>query len=55
MMTHSIQFGSKEIHFQLSYSDRKSLGITVTPDMDILVRAPVDSSIDKIIEKVKKK
>jgi predicted metal-dependent hydrolase len=54
-MTHSIQFGSKEIHFQLSYSTRKSLGITVTPDMDVLVKAPVDASIDKIKEKVKKK
>jgi len=54
-MDHSIQFGSKEIHFKLSYSDRKSLGITVTPDMHILVKAPVDSSIDNILEKVKKK
>lgn len=54
-MTHSIQFGSKEIYFRLSYSIRKSLGITVTPDMDVLVKAPVDAPIDKIKEKVKKK
>jgi predicted metal-dependent hydrolase len=54
-MMHSIQFGSKEICFQLSYSNRKTLGITVTPDMDVLVKAPVDSALDKIIEKVKRK
>jgi len=54
-MTHSIHFGSKEIQFNLSYSERKSLGITVTPDMEVLVKAPIDATIDKILEKVKKK
>lgn len=39
----------------MEYSDRKTLGITVTPEMDILVKAPKDSSIEKIIEKVQKK
>lgn len=55
MMNHSIQFGSKEIQFTVSYSERKSLGITVTPDMEVLVKAPIDSEIDKIMAKVKKK
>lgn len=54
-MVHAIQFGSKEITFSLRYSARKSLGITVTPDMDVIVKAPVDVSIEKIKEKVKKK
>lgn len=54
-MTHSIKFGSKEIRFNLSHSERKSLGITVTPDMDVLVKAPIDAPIDKILGKVKKK
>jgi len=54
-MLHTIQFGSKEILFSLSYSDRKSLGITVTPEMDVLVKAPADASIEKIKEKVKKR
>ena len=54
-MVHAIQFGSKEITFSLRYSARKSLGITVTPDMDVIVKAPVDTSIEKIKEKVKKK
>jgi hypothetical protein len=51
----SIQFGSKKIDFRIEYSDRKTLGITVTPDMDVLVKAPNDSTINKIEEKLKKK
>jgi len=54
-MLHSIQFGSKEIIFSLSYSDRKSLGITITPEMDVLVKAPVDTALENILEKVKKR
>jgi len=54
-MITSIQFGSKQIDFNVVYSDRKTLGITVTPDMDVLVKAPVDSSIQKIKEKILKK
>lgn len=54
-MTESIQFGSKTIVFRLEYSGRKSLSITVTPEMDVLVKAPADTSLEKIKEKVKKK
>lgn len=50
-----IQFGSKQIDFHLSYSDRKSLGITITPDMEVLVIAPVDTPIEKIKEKIRKR
>jgi predicted metal-dependent hydrolase len=55
MMMASIQFGSKQIDYQIEYSERKTLGITVTPDMDVLVKAPNDSTINKIEEKLKKK
>jgi predicted metal-dependent hydrolase len=51
----SIQFGSKQIEFQLVYSDRKSLGITVTPEMKVLVKAPTDTSMEKVKEKIRKK
>jgi predicted metal-dependent hydrolase len=54
-MIESIQFGSKQIEFHLEYSERKSLGITITPDLDILVKAPIDASIEKIKEKLRKK
>lgn len=54
-MMATIQFGSKQIDYQIEYSERKTLGITVTPDMDVLVKAPNDSTISKIEEKLKKK
>ena len=50
-----IQFGSKGIDFRLEYSDRKSLGITVTPEMEVLVKAPLETSIEKVKEKLRKK
>lgn len=54
-MRGSIQFGSKTIDFRLEYSDRRSLGITVTPEMEVLVKAPIDTSIEKVKEKIRKK
>lgn len=55
MITEHIQFGSKKIDFRLEYSDRKSLGITVKPDLEVLVRAPMDTALDKIKEKLHKR
>lgn len=54
-MQEAIQFGSKTIEFSLEFSDRKSLGITVTPEMEVLVKAPFDTSLEKVKEKIKKK
>ena len=54
-MKSTIQFGSKQIDFHLEYSNRKSLGITVTPDLSVYVKAPVDTSIEKVKEKLRKK
>lgn len=54
-MLDSIQFGSKIIEFRLEYSNRKSLGITVNPDIDVLVKAPFDTPREKILEKVSKR
>ena len=54
-MTADIQFGSKKIDFRLEYSDRNTLGITVTPELDVLVKAPFDTTIDKIKIKLRKK
>lgn len=54
-MKEAIQFGSRKIDFRLEFSDRKSLGITVTPEMEVLVKAPADTSIEKVKEKILKK
>lgn len=54
-MTAAIQFGSKEIEFEISYSKRKSLGITVSPDLRVYVKAPEATRLERIRETVKKK
>lgn len=54
-MMYSIEFGSKKIDFALEYSDRKSLGITVTPDLYVRVKAPFDTSLEKVKGKLKRK
>jgi predicted metal-dependent hydrolase len=54
-MTEVIQFGSKQIDFLLEYSKRKTLGITVTPEMKVLVKAPAETSMVKLKEKLRKK
>jgi hypothetical protein len=54
-MTEAIRFGSRTIDFRLEYSDRKTLGITVTPEMEVLVKAPLDTSIEKVKDKIRKK
>lgn len=55
IMIETIIFGSKQIDFHLEFSSRKSLGITVTPDLEVLVKAPVDTPIERIKDKIRKK
>jgi len=55
MSKQRIQFGSKEIIFHLEYQERKSLGITVHPDRSVMVKAPVDTTIEKVMEKIRKR
>lgn len=50
-----IQFGSTRIAYHLEYSERKTLGITVTPELSVLVWAPMDAPLDKIREKLRKR
>lgn len=50
-----IQYGSKIIDFDVVFTNRKTLGITVTPELNVLVKAPIDSTIENIKEKLIKK
>ena len=52
-MRGSIQFGSKSLDFKLEYSNRRTLGISVNPDLKVLIRAPLDTSMDKVKEKIR--
>lgn len=54
MPFHIVQFGSKTIEFKLQYSSRKTLGISVLPDLSVIVTAPDNSyDLEKIKDKVK--
>jgi hypothetical protein len=54
-MTGQIEFGSKQIVFELEYTGRKTLGITVTSDIEVVVRAPFDTPMDLIQRKLLRK
>lgn len=54
-MTDVIAFGSKQITYEIKYVDRKSLGITVTPEMQVIVKVPPETSLALIREKVHKR
>ncbi|CAN5561456.1 SprT family zinc-dependent metalloprotease [soil metagenome] len=51
----TFSFGSKEINYQLSFQDRKTLGIRVYPDCKVRVIAPLDTTTEKLRSKLKEK
>ncbi|MFY0673980.1 MAG: M48 family metallopeptidase [Bacteroidia bacterium] len=51
----TISFGSRKIDYELTYQDRKTLGIKVYPDCKVKVIAPVDTTNEKLQAKVKEK
>ena len=50
-----LTYGSSTIEFELIYTNRKTLGITVHPDLSVQVKAPLDATREKIFEKVEKR
>lgn len=54
-MIDEIKYGSTTIKYDLEFKERKTLGITVTPEMKVIVKAPELSSVEKVREKVKKR
>ena len=54
-MKRELQYGSKKISYSLEFSKRKTLGITVTPNMEILVKAPEGTPQERIEEKLEKR
>lgn len=51
----SLVFGSREIHYELYYQDRKTLGIRVYPDGRVKVIAPYDTTEEKLKSKLREK
>jgi len=54
-MKEHIIFGTRQIDFQLIFQERKSMGITITPEMEVVVKVPLNTPLEKIKEKVRKK
>lgn len=54
-MIREFQYGSKTISYRLEFAERKTLGITVTPEMEVLVKAPTEASLPLIEEKLEKR
>ena len=52
---HSIQYGNKTIYISLCQNQRKTFRIEVSPDMQVLVKAPTHISHEKILHRVNKK
>jgi len=51
----TVEYGTKTITFNLSYSNRKTLEIAVYPDQTVWVTAPNESDLDKVFNKVRKR
>lgn len=54
-MVKTIKYGSEAISYSVEFTERKTLGISVYPDRATIVKAPIDSSMEKIEQKVRKK
>ncbi|MGM0587117.1 MAG: M48 family metallopeptidase [Bacteroidota bacterium] len=52
---HRIDYGTSEIFYNLTFSDRKTLEIAVYPDQNVWVTAPLDATEEKIAQKVRKR
>ncbi|MEP1788161.1 SprT family zinc-dependent metalloprotease [Reichenbachiella sp.] len=53
--TQSFAFGSKKINYELSFQERKTLGIRVYPDCQVKVIAPFDTTDEKLKNKLREK
>ena len=51
----TLKYGTSTIEYELKYAERKTLGIKVYPDKTVKVIAPLDSSNQKIKEKLHSK
>jgi predicted metal-dependent hydrolase len=52
---YSVEYENKKIHFELNYSSRKTLGITVHPDLSVSITAPLGTDIETVKKLVRKR
>ena len=53
--TRSVRFGSHTITYELSRADRKTLAISVLPDLTVAATAPQDAPLDEIDRRIVKR
>jgi len=51
----SVQFGTTQITYELTFSERKTLAIHVYPDGSVVVDAPVGSPLEAVEAKIRKR
>ena len=54
-MVHSVQYGTTELQYELTYAQRKTLGISVQPDLRVVVKAPEGTPLAEIEARVLKR
>lgn len=47
-----ITYGDRQISYDVTYSDRKTLAISVHPDCSVVVKSPIDTDPDKVEQRV---
>jgi len=50
-----IKYGKKTISYRIVYSGRKTLGITVTPEKQVIIRSPFNAPVKKINDILQKR
>lgn len=55
IMQHSLLFDTFTLDYSLTYSKRKTLGISVMPDGSVMVKAPENATMEQIEQKIKKR
>jgi predicted metal-dependent hydrolase len=53
--THQLQYGETLIEYHLSYQERKTLGISVLPDLCVEVKAPLEATFEDVEARVRQR
>ncbi|HCA43107.1 MAG TPA: metal-dependent hydrolase [Bacteroidetes bacterium] len=51
----SLRVGERKLYYYLEFKDRKTLGFSVYPNLNVLIKAPLNTELDLIKKKVKSK
>lgn len=51
----TLVYGSETIEFSLSFSPRKRLSITVEPNGSVIVKAPIDATVDAVLTQMRRR